>query len=261
MNYLVDSHAHLSGEQFEKDRDQVIQKAFAKGIAAILCPGEITESQNLNTTLHISEKYHRIIAAGGAHPHQAKDFTLDCLSKIQELAQSQKIHAVGEIGLDYHYNFSPPEIQRDVFRQQLKIAQKLGFPVVIHSRNARDDVMAAVEAENFSRGGILHCFTEDWAFAKHMIDRGFLISFSGILTFPNADELREVAVQVPLEKLLIETDSPYLVPAPYRGSIKRNEPIHVREVAYRLADLKKVSFEHIAEATTHNFESLFHIAI
>jgi len=261
LSYLVDSHAHLSGEQFEKDRDQVIQKAFENGIAAILCPGEITEAQNLNTTLLITEKYNRIIATGGVHPHQAKDFSLDCLTKIEELAQSKKIYAVGEIGLDYHYNFSLPETQREVFRLQLKIAQKLGFPVVIHSRNARDDVMAAVEAENFSRGGILHCFTEDRAFAKHMIDRGFLISFSGILTFPHADELREVAVQVPLEKLLIETDSPYLVPVPYRGKIKRNEPIYVREVAHRLADLKNISFEQLAEVTTHNFQSLFHIAI
>jgi len=261
LSYLVDSHAHLSGEQFEKDRDRVIQRAFEEGIAAILCPGEITEAQNLNTTLLISEKYTRIFAAGGVHPHQTKDFTLDCLTKIEELAHSKKIYAVGEIGLDYHYNFSPPETQKEAFRQQLHLAQKLGYPVIIHSRNARDDVMAAVEAENFSTGGVLHCFTEDWAFAKHMIDRGFLISFSGILTFPNADQLREVAVQIPLEKLLVETDSPYLVPAPYRGKIKRNEPVYVKEVAHRLADLKNVSFEHLAEATKQNFESLFHIAI
>lgn len=261
MSYLVDSHAHLSGEQFEKDLDQVIQKAFTEGIAAILCPGEITDTQNLNTALRISEKYERIFAAAGVHPHQAKDFTLDCLMTIDKLVQSQKIHAVGEIGLDYHYDFSSPETQRKVFHHQLNMAQKLGFPVIIHSRNARDDVMAAVEIENFSQGGILHCFTEDWAFAKHMIDRGFLISFSGILTFPNAAQLREVAVQVPLEKLLVETDSPYLVPAPYRGKIKRNEPIYAKEVAHRLADLKNVSYEQIAEATKQNFESLFHIAI
>ena len=261
MNYLVDSHAHLSGEQFEKDRDQVIQRAFENGIAAILCPGEITEPQNLNTTLHISEKYESIIAAGGVHPHLAKDFAPACLRAIEDLAQSKKISAVGEIGLDYHYNFSPPEIQRDVFRQQLRLAQNLKLPVIIHSRKARDDVMAAVEAENFSTGGVLHCFTEDWPFAKLMIERGFLISFSGILTYPNADQLRAVAVQVPLEKLLIETDSPYLVPAPYRGKIKRNEPGYVKEVAHWLADLKNVSFERVAEATKHNYETLFRIAI
>ena len=210
----------MSGEQFEQDRDEVIQRAFEEGIAAILCPGEISEPQNLSITLQISEKYNRIIAAGGVHPHLAKNFTPACLTTIEELVKSHKIHAVGEIGLDYHYNFSPPEIQRDVFRQQLRMAQNLEFPVVIHSRNARDDVMAAVEAENFSRGGVLHCFTEDWAFAEQMIKKGFLISFSGILTYPNADQLRAVAAQVPLEKLLVETDSPYLVPAPYRGKIK-----------------------------------------
>jgi len=261
LSNLVDSHAHLSGEQFEEDRDQVIQRAFEAGIRAILCPGEITESKNLNSTLLISEKYNNIFAAGGVHPHQAKDFTHDCLTAIKELALSQKILAVGEIGLDYHYNYSPQETQKEVFRQQLYLAQELGFPVVIHSRKARDDVMAAVEGENFRRGGILHCFTEDWAFAKHMIDRGFLISFSGILTFPNADQLRAVAARVPLEKILVETDSPYLVPAPYRGRIKRNEPVYVKEVAQWLADLKNVSFEHLAEITKQNFESLFHIAL
>jgi TatD DNase family protein len=161
----------LSGEQFEKDRDQVIQRAFEGGIAGILCPGEITESQNLNTTLLISEKYHSIIAAGGVHPHHTKDFTLDCLAKIEELAQSQKIYAVGEIGLDYYYNFSPPKTQREAFRQQLQMAQKLGFPVVIHSRNARDDVMDIVEAENFSRGGVIHCFTEDWRRCHSLLHR------------------------------------------------------------------------------------------
>ena len=123
MNYLIDSHAHLSGEQFEKDRDQVIQRAFEEGIAAILCPGEISEPQNLSTTLQISESYNRIIAAGGVHPHLAKNFAPACLTIIEELAESHKIHAVGEIGLDYHYNYSPPEIQRDVFRQQLRMAQ------------------------------------------------------------------------------------------------------------------------------------------
>jgi TatD DNase family protein len=251
----------LSGEQFEKDRDQVIQRAFDEGIVAILVPGECTESHNLNTTLQISERYDRIFAAGGIHPHLARNFTPACLTTIEELAQSHKIHAVGEIGLDYHYNFSPPEIQRDVFRQQLQLAQNLEFPVVIHSRNARDDVMAAVEAEKFSRGGVLHCFTEDWTFAEQMIKKGFLISFSGILTFPNADQLRTVAAQVPLEKLLVETDSPYLVPAPYRGKIKRNEPVYVKEVAHWLADLKNVSFDQIALATKQNFESLFHIAL
>lgn len=261
MTYLVDSHAHLSLKQFERDRDQVIERAFEKGIAAILCPGEISDARNLSTTLHISEKYERIIASGGVHPHLAKDFAPECLTVIEELAQTHKIHAVGEIGLDYHYNFSPPEIQQNVFRQQLNLAQNLEFPIIIHSRNAKDDVMAAVEAENFSKGGVLHCFTEDWAFAKHMIERGFLISFSGILTYPNADQLRDVAAQVPLEKLLIETDSPYLIPAPFRGKIKRNEPFYVKEVAHWLADLKNVSYQQIAEATKQNFESLFHIAI
>ena len=131
MSYLVDSHAHLSGGQFDKDRDQVIQRAFEEGIAAILCPAEISEPQNLYITLDISNKYERIIAAGGVHPHLAKNFTHECLTTIEELVRSHQIHALGEIGLDFHYNFSPPETQKEVFHQQLQLAERLGFPVVL----------------------------------------------------------------------------------------------------------------------------------
>ena len=261
MTRLVDSHAHLSGEEFDQDRIEVIEKSFRSGIAAILCPGEITDSQNLENTLRIAEKFGNVIAAAGIHPHLAKNCTHGCLDKIEELAHSGKIHAVGEIGLDYHYNFSAPETQRKVFRLQLSLAQNLRLPVVIHSRNAAKDIMSAVKEEHFTQGGILHCFTEDWNFARHMIDNKFLISFSGILTYANAQPLRDVAARVPLEKLLIETDSPYLVPEPFRGKIKRNEPIYVKETARTLAGLKNMSLGQVADVTTKNFESFFQIAI
>ena len=261
MSLLVDSHAHLSGKEFDNDRHEVIQRAFREGIGAILCPTEITEEHELQNTLDTIQTYSNIIAAGGVHPHNAKDFTPGCLQKIEALAEDKKILAVGEIGLDFHYNFSPPDVQVDVFRMQLNIAQEIGTPVVIHSRNARDEVLKAVKEEGFTQGGILHCFTEDWEFAKEMMEYNFLISFSGILTFPKARSLQEVAIQMPLEKILVETDSPYLVPIPYRGKIQRNEPVYVKETARFLAELKNVSLEKLAEKTTHNFESLFRIEI
>ena len=176
---------------------------------------------------------------------------------LKQLAADKRIHAVGEIGLDFHYNFSPPEKQIEVFRNQLNIAQDLDLPVVIHSRDAADQIAASVREEDFTNRGILHCFTEDWEFAKHMVDHNFLISFSGILTYPNAQPLRDVAKKLPMEKILIETDSPYLVPVPYRGRIKRNEPLYVKEVAKTLADIKKLDLEDIARITSQNFMSLF----
>jgi len=261
LNLFVDSHAHLSGKEFDNDRNEVIERAFQEGIGAILCPTELTEENEHQTTLDTIQAHPNIIAAGGVHPHNAKGFNPNCIRKIEDLAASQNIHAVGEIGLDFHYNFSPPEIQIEVFRTQLNIAQEIGLPVVIHSRKARDKVLEAIQDEEFTQGGILHCFTEDWEFAAAMMEHDFLISFSGILTFPKAHSLREVAKKTPLEKTLIETDSPYLVPTPYRGKIQRNEPVYVKETAGFLAELKNVSLEKLAEKTTHNFESLFQIEI
>lgn len=261
MSLLVDSHAHLSGKEFDSDRHEVIQRAFQEGIGAILCPTELTEANELQNTLGIIQSYPNVIAAGGVHPHNAKGFTPDCPQKIEALAEAKNILAVGEIGVDLHYNISPPDLQVKVFRMQLNIAQEIDLPVVIHSRNARDEVLKAIKEEEFTQGGILHCFTEDWEFAKEMMGYDFLISFSGILTFPKAHSLREVAIQTPLDKLLVETDSPYLVPAPHRGKIQRNEPVYVKETARFLAELKNVSLETLAEKTTLNFESLFQIEI
>jgi TatD DNase family protein len=244
-------------EEFEADRDHVIQKAFHENIAAILCPAEITEADSLRITLDLINKYPNIIASAGVHPHSARDFSSDCIKKIKELARAKKIRAVGEIGLDFHYDFSPHTKQIQVFRMQLNAAQQLDLPVVVHSRMAGDAIAKAVEKEHFTRGGVLHCFTEEWEFASQMMDHGFFISFSGILTFSGAHALRETAKKIPLKRLLTETDSPYLVPEPFRGRIPRNEPLYVREVAKILADLKGISLDELAAVTTENFESLF----
>ena len=261
MVSLVDSHAHLDMEEFDQDRNQVVERAFQQGIKAILCPAEITNSQSVQKTMDLIEKYNGIIAAAGVHPHQAKSFSPQSSQKIEELAEENKIKAVGEIGLDFFYNHSPRAAQEDAFRYQLSIAQEFDLPVVVHSRNSGKCLVQAVEEEHFSRGGVLHCFSEDWEVAEQMMDHNFFISFSGILTFPKAQLLRDVAAKIPLEKLLVETDSPYLVPVPFRGLKKRNEPAYVVEVARALAEAKNISLDELAETTSRNFESLFSFEI
>ncbi len=254
---LVDSHAHLDMEEFDEDRDQVVQRAFQEGIKSILCPADVTSPQSIEKTFDLTKKFESLIAAAGVHPHQAKHFNASHSKRIEELVGEKKVKAVGEIGLDFHYDFSPRHEQEEAFRHQLNLAQKLGLPVVVHSRNAGKKVARAIEEEHFSKGGILHCFTEDWVLAKRMMDKNFYISFSGILTFPKAQPLREIAEKIPLEKLLVETDSPYLVPFPLKGKKKRNEPAHVIETAKVLAEIKKISLDKLACATSQNFEYLF----
>ncbi len=258
---FVDSHAHINSEEFQDDRDQVIARAFQDDIEAILCPVELTEPKNLRIALDLIEKHKNIFAAAGVHPHNAREFHAGVASTVQRLASEKKIVAIGEIGLDFHYNLSSPEEQRKAFRNQLNLAQDLGLPVVIHSRNAAAEIAVAIEEEGFSNGGVLHCFAENWEFAEHMLEQNFLISFSGILTYPNAQSLRDVAKKLPLAKTLIETDSPYLAPVPYRGRIKRNEPIYVKEVAKTLSGIHQVDLSEVAQLTSQNFASLFPIEI
>ncbi|HOW86612.1 MAG TPA: TatD family hydrolase [Candidatus Aminicenantes bacterium] len=254
---LVDSHAHLDMPEFDPDRSEVVRRAFAAGLVAILCPTELARPDGLAAIEALAAEFGPILAAAGVHPHQAKDLADDQLRRLEALAGRSALRAVGEIGLDYHYDFSPQEAQRRALRVQLAFAERAGLPVILHSRLAGPDIIAAVDGERFGRGGILHCFTEDWPIASAMLDRGFLISFSGILTFPKAGALREVAARVPLDRLLVETDSPYLAPVPYRGAGRRNEPAYVVETARVLAGLKGLAPEDLAEATTRNFAGLF----
>jgi TatD DNase family protein len=254
---LVDSHAHLDMAEFDADRPDVVRRAFAAGIVAILCPADLTRPASLPTIVRLGDEFPTVLAAAGVHAHQAKDLTRGHLDELGRLAAAGAIRAVGEIGLDYHYDFSPPETQREALRAQLAFAAAAGLPAILHSRVSGTDIIAAVDAERFGQGGILHCFTEDWPTARAMLDRGFLVSFSGILTFPKAGDLREVAAKVPLDRLLVETDSPYLAPVPYRGSGRRNEPAFVVETARVLAGLKGLTPDALAEATTRNFAALF----
>lgn len=254
---LVDSHAHLDAPEFDPDRDDAVRRAFGAGVAAILCPADLTRPESLPVLRSLAGAFPTVLLAAGVHAHQAKDMGEEHLAELRDLAARGEIRAVGEIGLDYHYDFSPRERQREVLRRQLRLAREQGLPAILHSRLSGPDIVEAVDGEGFARGGILHCFTENWEMARQMLDRGFFISFSGILTFPKAREMREVAGKVPLERLLVETDSPYLAPVPYRGAVKRNEPAFVVETAKVLAAVRGLPFPDLAEATTRNFASLF----
>jgi len=257
MIELVDSHAHLDMPEFEPDRSEVLARAWKAGVRSLLCPADVTNPGSVARVLDMTGRYAWISAAAGVHPHQAKELKPAHLEMVRDLARNGKIAAVGEIGLDYHYDFSHPETQRQAFRAQLRLARELGLPVILHSRKAADDIIAAVAGENGSWGGILHCFTEDRAAALEMLNWGFYISFSGILTYPSAGDLREVAAEVPAGRLLIETDSPYLTPSPLRGKAVRNEPAFVVETARRLAELRRMPLDELSALTLRNFQTLF----
>jgi TatD DNase family protein len=252
---LPDSHAHLDMDEFDADRAAVLERARAAGVDEILCPIDITNGKSAVTVLRLTAEDRRIRAAAGLHPHQARLDSPALLDAVRRLALEGRIVAVGEIGLDYHYDFSSPREQRDAFRRQLALAADVGLPVIIHSRNAGGDIAAAVREEGFSRGGVLHCFTEDWEFARIMLDAGFYISFSGIVTFPNAGGLREIAARVPADRLLLETDAPYLAPVPHRG--RRNEPAFIVATAERVAEVRGVGLAALAETVARNYRAAF----
>jgi len=253
---LVDSHAHLDMPEFDADREEVLRRAREAGIEAILCPAELASESSLPTILGLVASHPGLLAAAGVHPHRAGDYAESHALALRGLAAAGRIAAVGEIGIDLHYDFATPDAQRNAFRSQLRLAEEIGLPAIIHSRLAGAEIVAAVRETAFSRGGILHCFTEGWDTASAMLDLGFRISFSGILTFPKAGDIREVARKVPLDRLLVETDAPFLAPVPLRDR-KRNEPAFVVETARVLAGARGLSFEALAEATTRNFFGLF----
>lgn len=254
---FIDSHAHLFLEDFDDDREIVLHRAAEAGLKSILIPVDILDHQELEKALNFSWELLQLFLAAGVHPHQAHKFNERHLQKIESLAQKKKIVAIGEIGLDYYYHFSPPEDQKHALVQQLLLAENLNLPVIIHSRQAANDVLSMVKKSKFSRGGVLHCFTENYYLAQEMMELGFFISFSGIITFPNAQSLREIAVKIPLENLLVETDAPYLTPHPLRKKIKRNEPAFVSEVSCFLAQLKKIKLDDFAFQIIKNFKRCF----
>jgi TatD DNase family protein len=242
---LVDSHCHINAEQFDTDRDAAIERALATGVDRMM----------VIDAPEFAEEHDCMYATIGVHPHEASKATEETLARVREMTRHPKVLAVGEIGLDYHYDFSPRDVQMDVFRRQLEIAHEAGLPIVIHTREAWEDTLTTIgQVGNLPHGGIMHCFTGDAAQARQALEMGFHLAFGGVLTFPKAESIREAARITPEDRLLIETDCPYLAPVPYRG--KRNEPSFVVEVARRLAEVRGTTLEAIAEVTTRNFELL-----
>ena len=285
---LIDSHCHIDGEQFDDDRDAVVQRARDAGVVAMLNIGTgDPHGDDFRRAVAVAERHEGVYASVGVHPHDAKLYDDAAEEHLIELAKNEKVIAWGEIGLDYYYDHSPRDVQRDVFRRQIRTAKRLGLPVIIHSRDS-DDETVEILTEEFERSadtpvrnedrfgsksaavspeepaiadksvrvpGIMHCFGGTPAMAEALMEIGFLISFAGNVTFKKAENLREAARVVPLDRLLIETDCPFLTPVPFRG--KRNEPSFVIHTAKFLADFYGVDVEKLADQTTSNFVDFF----
>jgi TatD DNase family protein len=260
---FVDSHAHIDGEEFDADRDEVVARARAASVRAILNVGTgDPHCGNFERAVAAAERYEGVYAAAGVHPHDARLYDDEAERRLIEVLRgSERVVALGEIGLDYHYDNSPREVQREVFARQLRLARDLGLPVIIHSREADEDTAEILrrELEGSGTKGVMHCFGGGPGLAEAALGLGFMLSFAGNVTFKKAEALREVAAAVPPERLLVETDCPFLAPVPLRG--RRNEPAFVVETARFLAGLRGVSQEELGRVTSENFARLFGVEL
>ncbi|MCO0599351.1 TatD family hydrolase [Peribacillus butanolivorans] len=253
---LFDTHVHVNAEQFNEDLEDVIERAQEAGVNNMVVVG--FDRPTITRAMELIETYDFMYAAVGWHPVDAIDMTEEDLKWIEELSSHPKVVAIGEMGLDYHWDKSPKAIQMEVFRKQIRLAKKVGLPIIIHNREATADIVNILKEEEASEvGGIMHCFSGSAETAMECIDINFYISLGGPVTFKNAKKPKEVAAAVPLDRLLIETDCPYLAPHPYRG--KRNEPSYVKLVAEQIAEIKQLSVEEVSQATTDNAKKLFGI--
>lgn len=253
---LFDSHSHVDDKRFNEDREQIIKRAITQGVDFILNPGvDLASSQR---AVALAKQYTMIYAAVGIHPHDAKSCDPITLRLIEQLAKQDKVVAIGEIGLDFHYDYSPRDVQRDVFIEQIRLAQTLKMPIIIHDRDANGEVFETLSLEDaFATGVLMHCYSGSAELAKAYVKKGAYLSIAGPVTFKNARKLKEVVATVPLERLMIETDAPYLTPEPFRG--KRNEPSYVHYVCQKIAELKELSYDEVAAATKQNAMRFFGI--
>lgn len=251
---LFDTHVHLNIDAFLDDIKETIERAKENGVELMNVVG--FDHQTIEASIRLAEQYDFIYSSVGWHPVDAIDMKAQDLKWLEELSSHPKVVALGEMGLDYHWDKSPKEVQKEVFRQQIQLAKKVNLPIIIHDRDAHEDIVEILKEEKAEEtGGIMHCFGGDLAIAQECLDMNFYISFGGPVTFKNAKLPKEVAKEIPMDRLLVETDSPFLAPHPYRG--KRNEPAYVKLVAEKIAELKEVPFEQVAEQTTANAKKLF----
>ena len=255
---LIDSHAHIQGKGYLGETAAVIQRAAEAGVEQIVVVGGAGDMSSNTAAVALTESWPNLYATVGMHPHDAKDVGEDELQELKKLTAHPKVIAVGETGLDYYYNHSPREVQRRVFAQFICLARETGLPLVVHERDAARECVELLQNEGAGKiCGVIHCFTGDYDAARDYLDLGFYLSFTGIITFKNAEPLRDVVRKVPLENMFVETDSPYLTPVPHRG--KRNEPAYVRVVAEAVARAKGIALEEVAQTTTRNVRQLFQI--
>lgn len=258
---FTDSHAHIDGPEFDADRAEVIERAHAAGVTTILNVGTGDPNSGVfERAVELGRNNPSLYTAVGTHPHDARFYDETAEQKTKELIRTgERVVACGEIGLDFHYDNSPRDVQMDVFKRQLRSARECDVPVIIHTREAEPETIEILRSDydGAARRGVFHCFTGSKELAQQALELDFLISFSGIVTFRKAEDLREIAKHVPLESLMIETDCPFLAPVPHRGN--RNEPAYVVEVARCIAELRGLSIEQIAHATTENFKRLLKI--
>lgn len=248
---LIDTHAHLNFKAFNEDYEEVILRAEKAQVSAIINVGSNLETSK--KAIAIARKHKNIFAAIGLHPIHVKDEEFD--EKYQKIATEKKVVAIGETGLDYYYNRDSADKQKEVFIKHINLANKLSKPLIIHSRDAGEDILSILTSLNPLPAGVFHCFSENWDFAQVILDMGFLLSFTGLITFSKNSQTNQVIENTPLEKIMIETDSPYLSPDPYRG--KRNEPAYVLEVAKKIAEIKKLPLDIVTSKTTQNTKELF----
>ncbi|RMG85356.1 MAG: TatD family deoxyribonuclease [Chloroflexi bacterium] len=260
---LVDTHCHLNFERYDEDRPQVIQRAVNAGVTRIIIPA--IDLPSSHEAFQLASEYEEIFAAVGIHPNSSADFQAEILGQIEALAQESKVVAIGEIGLDYYWDKSPKQKQRWALESQLELAAKLELPVIIHNREASEDVMGILEAwantlpkRLQERAGVLHSFSATMAIAERALAAGFYLGFTGPITFKKTDELRAIAAQIPLDRILVETDGPFLTPHPYRG--KRNEPSYIPYIVEQLAQLHSISSEEMGQITTQNAQRLFKLS-
>jgi TatD DNase family protein len=253
---LADSHCHLDDKQFDADREAVIERAFAAGVENLLAVGSGDGPPDLEAGIRLAERYAPIHATVGIHPHEARKADRASFHRLAELCAHPKVVALGEIGLDYHYDFSPRETQRAVFAEQLRLSRDARLPIVIHTREAWEDTMMLLEEHwaGSPLGGIMHCFSGGPDEVRQVLAMGFHVSFAGVVTFPKAVGIQQAARMVPLDRILVETDAPYLAPLPHRG--KRNEPAFVEHTARKLAELRGEPVETLAGAAAVNYRQL-----
>ncbi|HEY7168781.1 MAG TPA: TatD family hydrolase [Candidatus Binatia bacterium] len=254
---LIDSHAHIQGKEYTGEIEAVLARARAAGVETVIAVGGAGDMSSNRDAVALAERYENIYATVGMHPHDAKDVAQEDLEELRKLTAHFKVIAIGESGLDYYYDHSPRDLQRRVFSQFIAMARETGLPLVVHERDAFADAAELLRKDGVGLRGVIHCFTGTREAAEVYLSLGFYLSFTGIITFKNAAPLRTVVGAVPLEKMLVETDSPYLAPVPFRG--KRNEPAFVRHVAETIAEIKGVAFEVVARITSSNVRELFGI--